>query len=365
MYFIILMLFFILSSCTPDYYDNTVDKKPELYQLYRSCILCPRACGVNRLRGQAGFCGQTQTMKLACACLHKGEEPPLCGEYGSGTLFFSGCTLQCVSCQNRQLSGRGPETAVLASGVGGEVTPVELAEIMFRLQEKGACNINIVTGSHFIPGIITALEAAHGMGMHLPVVWNTSGYENRETIRLLAPFVDIFLTDIKTLDSEPARLLCGAADYPQRAAESVRAMAAAKSLVWKGDLLTQGVIVRHLVLPGKISATRQVLAWYKQNLDPGTLLSLMVQFLPIPQSGSPRGAEVKYVTEVAHENRRLTKNEYDRVMQYLHTYEIDEGFVQDPAEDDSWLPDFTRKNPFPDGCAGTIWHYRFGYVMDE
>jgi putative pyruvate formate lyase activating enzyme len=322
---------------------------PEIYRLYESCRLCPRACGVNRLREDMGVCGQTHTIKLACACLHRGEEPPLCGEQGSGTLFFSGCTLKCESCQNTQIS---------LGALGGEVTPPALADIMCRLQALGAANINLVTGTHFLPGILYALDLARGRGLDLPVVWNTSGYEQPDMIRLLgAGYADIFLTDIKTLDPDLARILCNAADYPARAAEAARLMTALKPPLWKHGLLKQGVIVRHLVIPGEIASTGRVIDWYRRECGRAALFSLMLQFLPV------QGAAGE--TSGIRAGGRLSKHECDAALSLLYSGEIAEGFVQEPAEDDSWLPDFTRPNPFPVDCATPVWHYRYGFVRHE
>ncbi len=324
--------------------------------MYESCKLCPRACGVNRMRGQTGFCAQTLHLKLACACLHLGEEPPLCNEQGSGTLFFSGCTLKCESCQNTQLS-RG--------GLGAEVTPEELADIMCRLQERGAANINLVTGTHFLPGIIYSLELARGQGLYLPIVWNTSGYERPGMIRLLEGYVDIFLTDLKTLDPDLALTLCNAADYPARAVEAACIMTGLKPPVWEHGLLKQGVIVRHLVIPGEIASTRRVLDWYKREGGRAALFSLMLQFLPVPAAETYRPGNGQNKRGRAYFHRRLSRNEYTTALSLLYAGDITEGFVQEPAEDDSWLPDFTRPNPFPTQCAAPVWHYKYGFIRDE
>ncbi len=330
-------------------------KDSELYSLYEQCELCPRACGVNRLQGQTGFCGQNGQIKLACACLHKGEEPPLCKNSGSGTLFFSGCTLKCVSCQNYQLS---------KDGIGREVTDSELADIMCRLQASGACNINLVTGSHFIPGIISAVCLARDRGMKLSVIWNTSGYESIAMLELLHRHVDIYLADVKTLDEVIARKLCAAPDYPQRAAAALRHMAAAKLLRWEKGRFIQGVIVRHLLLPEAITAAEQVLAWYKKKLEKKALLSLMTQFIPVTSYQKKAKAESHNACALMLD-RRLTHSEYKKATNLLEKYNIEEGFLQEPAEDDIWLPDFTRLNPFPEDYAETIWHYSGGYINTD
>ncbi|MBN1798674.1 MAG: radical SAM protein [Spirochaetales bacterium] len=329
-----------------------MEKEQELSSLYASCALCPRACGVNRLKGQTGFCRQGRQIKLAYSCLHKGEEPPLCGAAGSGTLFFSGCTLKCSSCQNYQLSGEG---------MGAEVTEREVADIMCALQKLDACNINLVTGSHFIPGIINALKQARKRGMTLPVVWNTSGYETPAALELLDPYVDIYLADVKTLDEGIADRLCSAPDYPRNAAHALKQMAAAKPLRWNNRMLAQGVIMRHLILPGELQATEQVLAWYKDKLDKQVLLSLMTQFIPISADRKTEADRSRETAPVMF-GRKLAHSEYKQVMKLLDTYGIEEGFFQEPSRDDAWLPDFSTLIPFPERFARPVWHYSQGHI---
>jgi putative pyruvate formate lyase activating enzyme len=337
------MLFFILSSCIEDDYDNTMAKDNELSSLYASCTLCPRTCGVNRVKGRTGYCGQSNRLKLAYACLHKGEEPPLSSGAGSGTLFFSGCTLKCSSCQNYQLSGRG---------TGAHISQAELAHLMCALQKRNACNINLVTGTHFIPGIIQAIGLARSRGMTLPVVWNTSGYESQASLELLDPYIDIYLADVKTLDEGIARRLCAAPDYPRRAAHALKQMAASKPLRWNNSMLMQGVILRHLMLPGEIQAT---------ELGKQVLLSLMTQFIPVSADRKTE-ADTRRDTDKVMFDRRLTHSEYKQVMKLLDTYDIEEGFFQEPAHDDAWLPDFSTRNPFPEKFAQPVWHYSEGYI---
>jgi putative pyruvate formate lyase activating enzyme len=330
-------------------------KNNELHSLYTYCMLCPRACGVDRTRGETGLCGQSSRMKLASACLHKGEEPPLCGAKGSGMLFFSGCTLKCASCQNYQLSGKH---------VGAYVTESELAGIILSLQKKGASNINIVTGTHFLPGIIHALRLARNMGVKLPVVWNTSGYESADTVARLNAYVDVYLADVKTLNKSIACALFCASDYPQRVKAALKAMIYAKPLRLRQGRLVRGVIIRHLVLPGEIAAAEQVLAWYKEKPDKKALFSLMTQFIPAVISGR-RGAKPGPGRTTAVYDRLITRDEYDEVIWLLEKYDIKDGFLQEFSEDRTWLPDFTRHNPFPEGCAQAVWHYSAGFIDDD
>jgi putative pyruvate formate lyase activating enzyme len=321
---------------------------PDLYSLYKSCTLCPRACGVNRMQGRQGFCREGMEIRIACACLHRGEEPPLSGSRGSGTIFFSGCTLKCLACQNYQLS---------KESLGCVVSDDELKDIMLRLQERVAENINLVTGSHFLPGVIIAIQKARDSGLRLPIVWNTSGYETEAALKLINPLVDIYLADLKTLDRRLARRICRAADYPALAERALLFMADKKSLCFTEDKLVQGVVMRHLVLPGEIDSSRAVLAWFKQHLYGRALLSLMVQFLPV--SPDDKRERMKAPADL---KRMLTPVEYQDVLGLLDEYGIQEGFVQELARGKSWLPDFIRLNPFPAGWAEPVWHYQCGFI---
>jgi putative pyruvate formate lyase activating enzyme len=290
---------------------------------------------VDRNARRTGFCGETAALRLAWAGLHRGEEPPLCGARGSGTVFFTGCTLRCDFCQNRQLS---------REGMGRRVNLAELVEIFLELQRVGAATLNLVTATPFLPAVARAVNDARHRGLRLPVVWNTSGYETEDAVAALRSFVDIFLPDLKTLDAAVARRYFQAADYPAVAARALRAMAVAGPPVWEGEVMRRGMIVRHLVLPGQLADTRAVLEFYARELRPAVLLSLMVQYLAPCPGAAPTG--------------RLSALEYDTILDWLTELEIEEGFVQDLADDSPWLPDFTRDNPFPEGFGEPVWHWR-------
>ena len=281
-------------------------------------------------------------MVLACATRHYGEEPPLIGAAegggGSGTLFFSGCTLRCGFCQNRQLS---------RSEVGREISRAEFVEICLQLQRCGAENINLVSATPFIPSLEAGMAAARAAGLRLPVVWNCSGYELPETVERLAGFVDIFLPDLKLLNPELSGRLFAAADYPARATAAVKRMTE----------LRPGSIIRHLVLPGLLHETRRVLEWFAGEVKERALLSLMVQFAvpePAPDRAWRRGV-------TALENRRLTAGEYDLLLQWLDELEIDEGFIQEPGDEEVWWPEFGRHNPFPKEHSKVVWSWTEGY----
>jgi putative pyruvate formate lyase activating enzyme len=313
---------------------------------YNPCSLCPRQCRVYRGNGERGFCMETDVTRVASACLHYGEEPALTGSGGSGTVFFTGCTIQCRFCQNYQISSGG------TGGIGAGVTVGELAGIYIELEKRGAENINLVTGTHCIPGILSAIKKAKEKGCSIPFVWNSSGYERKESLALLAPFIDIWVPDLKTLDPGLSHTLFGLKDYPEKAKEALVFMDRQRNLLIKDGIMKSGMILRHLVLPGKSASTKQVLAWYKQTLSTRSLLSLMFQYIPLlgcqPDKRIPGG----YVSEI----------EYENIVSYCDELGIEEGFIQEPAAEDTWLPDFTRENPFPPECAVPVWHYSKGFI---
>jgi putative pyruvate formate lyase activating enzyme len=237
--------------------------------------------------------------------------------------------------------------------MGREMSRAELSGLMVRLQERGAANVNLVTASHFAPSVIASVAAARTQGLSIPVVWNSSGYETQATLKLLQDTVDVYLPDCKTLDEGVSRWQMRAPDYPRVVREALLKMVEDKPLVGSGERIRQGVIVRHLVLPGFLDQSREVLEWIALNLKDRALLSLMFQYTPVrPVRKSPN----------AHLNRTIRTREYDRVLSWLEELGIDEGFVQDPATGDEWLPDFTRPNPFPEGQAVPLWHCGVGYL---
>ncbi len=315
----------------------------QMHDLYNECRLCPRNCGVDRLQGETGYCGENARMRSAWAGLHLGEEPPLIGDRGSGTIFFSGCTLKCGSCQNCQISHQG---------LGREISPAELTGLMLRLQERGGDNINLVTASHFTPSVVQAVAEARVQGLSIPMVWNSSGYEQLATLDLLRETVDVYLPDCKTLDPEVSRRLMGAPDYPVAAQAALQKMMEDKPLVFEHGQILQGVIVRHLVLPNLLASSREVLEWFAGQGRDRALLSLMFQYTPL-RSGGEGDSE--------HPQRTVSRREYEQVLSWLEELGIDDGFVQEPAAGDDWLPDFNQLNPFPQGQAVPIWHYESGY----
>ena len=311
--------------------------KDSLLSLYKKCSLCPRACGVDRTSGKLGFCRESSTMRLACATLHHGEEPPITGKGGSGTIFFTGCTLQCRFCQNHQIS-RG--------GIGRKVSIEEFSDICLKLQEAGAENINLVTGTMFIPSIALGIELAKEKGLNIPILWNSSGFESSEAVDILNSFVDVYLPDIKTLNHTFAATFFNAIHYPEAAKAAVAKMADSKNIVFKDDKIISGTIVRHLVIPGYVEMTEKFLKWFTENLKGKALISVMFQY-------SPKAAQGEGFPE-----RTLDKTEMDMVYSYLDELGIEDGFIQEEEVTDEWNPDFNQLSPFPGSIGKTVWHWK-------
>ncbi len=267
------------------------------------CCLCPRQCGVDR-SVERGFCGMPDTLRVARAALHYWEEPCISGSRGSGTVFFSGCTLRCVYCQNHDIS---------ADGFGKEITPARLREIFEELIAQGAHNINLVTPTHFLPQILPALQPK----LPVPVVYNCGGYERVETLRALDGLVDVYLPDLKYADGALAEKWSAAPDYFEVACAAIDEMyRQVGDPVMEGGLLKKGVVIRHLVLPGQLNNTRAVIDYVSGHFQPGQVLfSLMAQYTPQP------GAEGLLA-------RKVTASEYRAAVAYMENCGIVDGFTQ-------------------------------------
>ena len=283
----------------------------EAYQRLAACDLCPHDCGVNRIKGERGICGAGLRPRIASANVHCGEEPPISGSKGSGTIFLSGCSLKCVFCQNFPISQLGN---------GEEITTAQLAERMLKLQRHGVHNINLVTPSHCLPQILAAVWLAIPKGFQLPIVWNSSGYEKVDTLRLLDGVVDIYLPDMKYADEPTAVRLSSAPGY-----RAINRLAVTEMLRQVGHLqlddaevATKGVIIRHLVLPEGLAGTRETLRWIAGNLGSETTISLMRQYFPAHQAMETAGVE-----------RKITTEEYDEAAGYLDAFDLENGWVQD------------------------------------
>lgn len=331
-----------------------------------NCMLCPRECGVNRKKGEMGVCGQTAAIKAARAALHMWEEPCISGQNGSGTVFFSGCNLGCIFCQNHNI----------ATGKAGiEISIERLAEIFLELQEKGANNINLVTAGHFVSQVVGALKLAKQQGLYLPVVYNTSSYEKVETLRLLEGYVDIYLPDLKYVDSAISSRYSHAADYFTCASAAIAEMvrqvgepefvferaagkegSSAEFLVDEkkkiseqqnnmifdaaeyqerseaGEflLMRKGVIVRHLVMPDCVEDSKRVISYLLKTYGSQIFISIMNQYTPLPQC-----------REYPELSRRVTEAEYDAVVDYAIELGIENGFIQEgDVAEESFIPEF-------------------------
>lgn len=283
---------------------------------YTNCHLCPRGCGVDRTAGKTGFCGQTDQVKIARAAPHFWEEPVLCGEGGSGTVFFSGCTLGCVFCQNEDISHKG---------LGKETK--NLRKVFENLIEQGVSNINLVTATQFLPAILPALTPK----LPVPVVYNCGGYESVETLKRLEGLVDIYLPDMKFSDNGLAKALSHAPNYVEVSSAAILEMFRQVGKVKiENNLIKQGMILRHLILPGQIDNSLGVLDWVDAHFKPGDILfSLMSQYVPM---GKAR--------EIPGLDRTITEEEYDAVLSYMNLWGI-EGYMQEfSSANQEYIPDW-------------------------
>lgn len=290
---------------------------------YENCLLCPRKCGINRSTGQTGVCGVLSEIKVARAALHYWEEPCISGKRGSGAVFFSGCSLHCVFCQNREIS----------DGKEGKVISKErLSDIFIELAGKGANNINLVTPGQYIPDIVWAVNDAKSRGMKLPIIYNTSGYENVTELKLLEGIVDVYLPDFKYMDSTLSARYSRAKDYPSVAKQALSEMVRQQPDVVIDDatgLIQKGVIVRQLLLPGHVNDAKAVLKYLYDTYHDHVYISMMSQFTPIALKDYP---------EI---NRTVTKREYERLVNYALEIGITNAFIQEgDVAKDSFIPAF-------------------------
>lgn len=292
-------------------------------KMMSACTLCPRECHVDRSSGKKGFCRMDGTIYLARAALHMWEEPCISGTKGSGAVFFSGCGLRCCFCQNHDI----------AIGSRGLAVSVErLGEIFLELKEKGAANINLVTGAHYVPQIIEALKLARMQGMDLPVVYNSSGYEKLETLKLLEGYVDIYLPDLKYMEPDLAQKFSHAPDYVERAKAAIKEMVRQSGSCQFGEdgYIRRGTIVRHLILPGHTKNSRKVLRYLHETYGEEIYISIMNQYTPVREFG-----------EFKELNRKVTKREYEKVLDTAVEMGIQNGFIQEgETASESFIPEF-------------------------
>ena len=287
---------------------------------YQNCNLCPRRCGADRTNGQLGFCRQPDKIYAARAAAHYWEEPVISGSFGSGAVFFSGCTLKCLFCQNGVISQENR---------GKEISTAHLREIFLKLIDDGVQNINLVTPTHFLPSILPALTPK----LPVPVVYNCGGYERVETLRELEGLVDIYLPDMKYSDPKLAGILSAAPDYVEIAKAAITEMyRQVGSAVIEDEIMQRGMIVRHLMLPGELDNTLGVLDWFSEAFPKGDVLfSLMSQYVPMGKAKT-----------MPPYDRRITEDEYDAALSYLELLGIENGFTQDfSAATEEYIPDFS------------------------
>lgn len=298
----------------------------EFYSMLKNCRLCPRECGVDRTAGKRGACGAGESPVIARAALHNWEEPCISGTQGSGAVFFSGCSLGCVFCQNAAIT----HSRILR---GKEVSIRQLADIFLRLQnEDHAHNLNLVTGTHFLPQIASALQIAKEESLHIPVIWNSSGYEKASSLRLLEGLVDVYLPDFKYMSPDLAQNYSHAPDYPRTAkealAEMVRQVGELHFDDTRNTLIQKGVIVRHLVLPGHTKEAKTIVRYLHETYKDRIAISLLNQYTPMEAvQGDPLL------------KRKVTQREYDRVVDYALQIGVQNGFIQEgKTAEESFIP---------------------------
>jgi len=300
------------------------------------CNLCPRKCNVDREDKKIGYCGMTAQIKVARAALHYWEEPCISGEAGSGAVFFSGCQLRCIYCQNRDI----------AIGKSGKAITIErLAEIFMELQEKKANNINLVTPTHYVPQIIQAIDLARKAGLKLPIVYNTSAYETVETLKLLEGYVDIYLPDFKYMEAQLADDYSNAKDYFEVAVKAISEMyrqvgnpqfneKSSKEIldnpIIEKGIMTKGLIVRHLMLPGEFVDSKNIITYLYQTYGNNVFISIMNQYTPLKQ-----------LENIEKLNRRITEKEYDKLVDFAIDLGVENGFIQEgKTAQESFIPEF-------------------------
>ena len=285
--------------------------------LYKNCSICPRNCRIDRTNGQIGYCQSGHEIKAALASVHMWEEPPISGSCGSGTIFFSGCNLRCVFCQNYTISSENS---------GKTISTDRLSEIMLEQQARGVHNINLVTATHFIPSIIKAVQKAKNNGLKIPIVYNTGGYEKVESIKMLEGTVDIYLPDIKYFSSELSLKYSGASDYFDYASEAVLEMyhQTGNNIYDDNGIMKSGVIIRHMIMPSHKEDSYKVLDWIRDNIGTEACVSLLSQYTPA------------YNAEKYKEiNRKLMSLEYTRVIEHFFDIGLKNGFMQEKSSAES------------------------------
>ncbi|CDE14686.1 uncharacterized Fe-S protein PflX (Pyruvate formate lyase activating protein) homolog [Clostridium sp. CAG:470] len=289
-------------------------------KILEKCAICPHNCGINRLNNQIGRCKSKDTVKVALYSTHNFEEPCISGKKGSGTVFFSNCNMNCVFCQNYEISQQGK---------GKEISIEELADIFIKQQEKDVENINLVTPTSYVPQIIEAIKIARKNGLKLPIVYNTNGYEKVETLKMLEGYVDIYLPDFKYSDDDLGKRLSKVDNYFEIVTEALKEMyRQTGKAVFNGEgVMQKGMIIRHLVLPNHILNSRRVLKWINENMH-DVYVSVMAQYFPTYKA-----------KEIDDINRKLTKEEYEQIENYLYRLDLENGYIQELGEhEEEYVP---------------------------
>lgn len=291
--------------------------------LLNDCTLCPRNCHADRTGGQKGYCRETDKLVVARGALHMWEEPCISGTRGSGTVFFGGCSLGCVYCQNHNIS----------KGTAGKVISTErLTEIFTELQAKGAHNINLVTPGHYVPQIIKAVSISRNKGLNIPIVYNTGGYEKTETLKLLDGIVDIYLPDLKYMDENISKKYSNCDDYFSYASAAINEMCAqaGEPEFDKNGIMTKGVIVRHMLLPGYLNDSKNIIKYLHDTFGNKIYISIMNQYTPL-----------EHVAVYPEINRKVTDEEYDSLIDYAVSIGVENGFIQEgETQSESFIPEF-------------------------
>ena len=290
----------------------------------KQCEICPHKCGINRLDGKIGRCKAKDKIKIALYSTHNFEEPCISGTKGSGTVFFSNCNLKCIFCQNYEISQKGR---------GKEITIEELARIFLKQQEKGVENINLVTPTSYVVQIIEAIKIARKNGLRIPIVYNTNGYENVDTIKMLDGYIDVYLPDLKYVDDELGKKYSKVGNYFEIATKAILEMQkqVGKTKVNENGVIKKGIIVRHLVLPGNIENSKKILKWLKENLNEENYVSVMAQYFPTYL--------VKEKEEYEELNRKLTKDELKEIENFIDELDFKNGYIQELGEhEEEYVP---------------------------
>lgn len=285
------------------------------------CEICPHRCKINRNNNQIGRCKSGDMVKIALVSTHNFEEPCISGDMGSGTVFFSNCNMNCIFCQNYEISQLGK---------GKEISIQDLARIFLEQQERNVANINLVTPTSFVPQIIEAIKIAKARGLHIPIVYNTNGYENVETIKLLEGYIDVYLPDLKYAENELAKKYSKIYNYFEIATNAIKEMINQVGVPKfdKNGMITKGVIIRHLVLPNYIENSKKVLKWIKENLPNDIYVSIMAQYFPTYKAKEDNKI-----------NRKLTEEEWRQIEDFVDEIEIENGFIQELGEhEEEYVP---------------------------